>query len=99
MDEDLRLHVGVLVDVPDLLFGELPGQHHPLAAQSLGLQHAGQVVDGHLGGGVDGQVWGAGFHHFGNAQVLDQQGIHPQAGSGFNGRHHLVSLLVKHDGV
>ena len=78
VDEHLDLHRAALADELDLPEGQLPGQHHPGEAQLFTGQNAGQVVDGHLGGGMDGQLGGQGADHPGHAQVLDDEGVGPQ---------------------
>ena len=75
--EHLDLHRGVLADVGDLVPAQLPAQHHPGEAQVGAGLHPVQGVDGHLGGGVEGQVGGDLPEHPGHPQVLDDDGVHP----------------------
>ena len=57
MAENLQLHGGAGAQVRDGIGGQLPGQHHPGHAQVGAGPDPVQAVDGHLGGGVEGQVW------------------------------------------
>ena len=62
----------------DLCQGQLSGEHHPGKAQVGRLFDPLQVMDGHLGGGVDGEIGGRGPDHPGHPQVLDDEGVGPQ---------------------
>ena len=54
--EYLDLNGGVGGDIADLLPAQLTAQHHTAPTHSGAKLHAGQIVDGHLGGSVDGNV-------------------------------------------
>ena len=56
--KDLDLDGGIFADKADLLPAQLPAEHHPGAAHARAQEHAGQTMDGHLGGAVDGDVGG-----------------------------------------
>ena len=99
VDEHLDLDGGVLADVGDVRPGQLPGQHRPGDAQIRGLLHPVQTVEGHLGGGVEGQVGGGlpqGAHQ---PQVLDQGGVHAQLGRLDGAVHRVPHLPVGAQGV
>ena len=85
MAEYLDLDGGALADEFDLIPGQLPGQHHPAGPQVGAPLYPVQRVDGHLGGGVDGQVGDRLAQHAHHAQVLDDDRIHAD-GAGV-GRH------------
>ena len=57
VDKGLDLNGGVGADIFDLVPAQLPGQHRPGHAQVGAGPDPVQAVDGHLGGGVEGQVW------------------------------------------
>ena len=80
MAEDLDLHRGALTDILDLSGAQLTRKHHPLHPQLGADFYAVQVVDGELGGGVEGQVGGGLFDGPEHAQVLDEHGVHPGVG-------------------
>ena len=80
VDKGLNLNGGVGADVGDLLGGQLPGQHRPGEAQIRTAFHAIQVVNGHLGGGVEVHIGGHLTHHLEKAHVLHQNGVHAQTG-------------------
>ena len=69
----------------DGLPGELPGEDHPGHAQLGAAAHPVQGVDGELGGAVDGQTGSGLPEHPQDAQVLDEDGVHPNLG-GLGGR-------------
>ena len=71
----------------DVRPGQLPGQHRPGEAQVRRLLHAVQTVQGHLGGGVEGQVGGGLPQGAYQPHVLDQHRVRPQAGC-LNGAVH-----------
>ena len=99
MAEDLNLNGGVLADVGDLVPGQLTGEHHTGHAQVGAQLDAVQVVDGHLGGGVDGQVGGCLTQHPQHAQVLDQHRVHADL-SGLGGQPGALGHLpVSEQGV
>ena len=70
VDKDLDLNGGVGADVP--------GKHHPGKAQPVCLQNAADIVDGHLGGGMDGHIRRQRADHPGHAKILHDQGVGPQ---------------------
>ena len=80
VDKGLDLNGGVGADVLDGVPAQLPGEHHPLHAQIGAAQHPVQGVDGELGGAVDRQVGGHLAEHPQDAQVLDEDGVHPDPG-------------------
>ena len=75
MDEDLKLHARVLADSPDLLEGQLPGQHGALEAlprEEVAALGGGYV---HLRGSVQrqrGEVIPGHFHH---TEILDDDAV------------------------
>ena len=75
---------GALADEFNGVPGELPGEDHTGHAQVGHLLHSVQVVNRHLGGGVDGQVGGGLAQHAQYAQILHQHRVHPQ-GAGLGG--------------
>ena len=79
MGEDLNLNGGIGADVGDLVPGQLPGEDHAGHALVRAELHAVQVVDAHLGGGVDRHIRGHLAEHPEHPQVLDQHGVHPEA--------------------
>ena len=59
MHEHLQGHgtaplLELLPQAAEVLEGQFPGQHHPLAAQFGRLGHPGRTRDRHLGGAVQG---------------------------------------------
>ena len=48
----------MVADIFDLTGRQLPGQHGPAQAQIGAGLDAVQIVDGHLGGGVEGEIGG-----------------------------------------
>ena len=97
--EHLDLNGGVLADVFDLVPGQFPGEHRTGHAQVGHHLDAVQVVDGHLGGGVDQQVGGHLAHHPQHTHVLYQHRIGPQA-AGLGGElRRLGQLPVGEQGV
>jgi len=75
--EDLDFDGGALTDVGDLVPGQLPGEHRPLKPQISGLLDAVQIVQRHLGGGVEGQIGGYLPQHPQHAQILYQHRVRP----------------------
>ena len=75
VDEDLQLNGGVGGDEFDLIAIQLPGQYHARHAQLGRGVDAGQIVDGHLGAGVQRQIRADSPQHAGRAQVLHQHGV------------------------
>ena len=57
VDEGLNLNGRVETNVLNGVPAELPGEDYPGHAQLRAAADAVQAVDGHLGGGVEGQVW------------------------------------------
>ena len=75
VDKGLQLHGRGLAQGLDGGLGQLPGEDHPGHAQVSAGLHAVQVVDGHLGGGVDVHIGDGLPEKSGHAQVLDQDGV------------------------
>ena len=97
--EHLDLDGGVLADVFDLIPAQLPGEDRPGHAQVGHHLHTVQIVDGHLGGGVDGQVGGYLPHHPQHPHVLHQHRVGPQGG-GLGGKlRRLGQLPVGEQGI
>ena len=85
MHEHLQGHgtaplVELLPQAAEVLEGQFPGQHHPLAAQFGRLGHPGRTGDRHLGGAVQGQTGGQLAGEPGQADVLDDQGVDASGG-------------------
>ena len=80
VDKDLGLDGGAPGDIADLLIAQLPGQHRPGHAQLRRGLHALQVVDGHLGAGVQGNVRQVLADGGGQAQILDDDAVGPGLG-------------------
>ena len=99
VDEDLNLDGAVAADEGDVLPAELPGKHHSAHAHGGGLLHALERVDAHLGGGVDRHLGGHLPQEGHDAQVLDDEGVHPGADGGGDGPAHLLQLPVGNQGV
>ena len=83
MDEDFdgRCGFGRGGDFGDLLDGELAGEDGALHGEE-GLDEFEAIGggDGHLGRGVEFDVWGDFSGHFGKAEVLDDEGVDSGAG-------------------
>ena len=99
MHEHLHLQRGVGTDVADFRSGELSGQYHPGKAQLLAEPCALQVVNAHLGGGVDRQSGGTVPHHPCHCQILGEHSVHTGGSGDADGLHRLVDLVLKHDDV
>ena len=99
MDKHLHFQRGVFTDMTDLGGGELPGQHHPGKAQLLTEPCALEVVDAHLGGSMHRQGGSTLPHHPGHCQILGEHRVHTGFGSGTDGLHRLIDLVLKHDDV
>ena len=78
--EDLDLDGGIGADVLDLLPVQLPAQDHPAHAHGGTQLDTCQIVNGHLGGAVEGHMGGDLAAQLHNAQVLDDEGIHTGGG-------------------
>ena len=78
MAEDLDLDGRAVTDVFDLTGGQFPGEDGPFEAQVGAGFYPVERVDGHLGGGVEGQVGGGLPHRPEDPRVLDENGVSPQ---------------------
>ena len=58
-----------------------------------------QVVDGHLGGAMAGNMGGHLAAQLQNAQILDDKGVHLRPGRAPDQLCQLVHLPVRHDGI
>ena len=97
--KDLAPHACPGADGDDLLLGKLPGQHHLGKAHFLQQPGARQVVDGHLGAGVQRQGGVPLPDDFSQAQILHQHAIHPGGGYRIQGMEPLGQLPVGHQCV
>ena len=99
MGKYLDLNGGALADIFDLVPGQLPGEHRTGHAQVGHHLYAVQIVDGHLGGGVDRQIGGHLAHHPQYAHVLHQHRVGSQS-AGLHGKvGGLRQLTVGEQGV
>ena len=97
--EDLDLNGRMLADIANLLPAQFPAEHHPAQTPGRAQQHAGQGVNGHLGGAVQRNGRGdpaAKLHH---AQILDDKGIHAAFGCGFDQFDALRDFLIRHQRI
>ena len=99
VDEDLRLDGRVFGDEADLFDAQLPGQHRPRHAQLRRGLHPLQVVDGHLGAGVQGDVRQVLADGGGQAQVLHQDGVGPGFGGEPRALQRALHLPVVDQGI
>lgn len=76
MDEDFDFHIGSMAYLPDLIKGQLPGQHHAAAAQTPGRFHAAQIVNGSLSGQVQLKIGQLLTQQHGQPQILDDQRVY-----------------------
>ena len=99
MGEDLDFDGGALADGFNLIPAQLPGEHRPGEAQIGGHLHPVQVVEGHLGGGVDGQIGDDLAEHPQHAQILNEHRVGAD-GAGLGGHlRRLRQLPVGEQGV
>ena len=75
VDEHLQLDGGALRDEADLLFIQLPRQYHALHPQLRRGEDAGEIVDAHLGAGVEREIGAGRAQHPRRAQVLHQHRV------------------------
>ena len=99
VDEHLNFHRAVPADSGNLLLGQLPGQDHPGNPQRRRLEHPIQTVNGHLGGGVNGDMGRNLAAQGQNPQILDNVCVHLGPGSGPNEFRRLRTLPVRNQGI
>ena len=79
--EHFDFNGGVEADVLDGIPGQFPGEYHTAHAQIGTAFYAVQVVDGELGGAVDGNVGDHFTQHAQHTEILHQNGVHTHPGS------------------
>ena len=99
VDKDLDLDGAVAADIGDLLPAQLPGQHHPAHAHLRRGLDPGQIVQAHLGAGVQRDIRQGLAHGLDEAQVLDDDAVGPQVGGQPGRIHRRPDLPVVDQGV
>ena len=97
--ENFDFHGAFPADGGNFALRQLPGQDHPAAAQFGRQLDAVQIVNAHLGAGVDLHRRGNFPAHGNQAQVLDDKGVHAQLGRPANQLRRFGQLPVGGQGV
>ena len=99
VDEDLDLDGRVFGDVADLFEIELPGEHGPRHAELGRGLDALEVVDGHLGAGVQRDVRQILADGGGETQILHEDRVRSGVTRELRGLERRLDLPVAHEGV
>ena len=99
MAENFNLNGRILANVADLFPVQFPTEHHPAQTPGSAQQHAGQRVDAHLGGAVDGHIRRHIFAQTDHAQILDDKSIYTTFRGMADQSGGFAGFLVRNQGV
>ena len=99
MDEDLHLDGAARGDEADLLGGKLAREDDPAHAELRRGVDPGEIMDGHLGAGVQRKIGADAAQHAREPEVLHQHGVRPRVGHEAPKLRRLLHLAVAHEGV